>query len=475
MNITGIRGGAATTYYPFWHIEFENLIVLKNNKGVEENRIRQLDYGVQLNGHFFDMYMNGEDVYLFSPNEVPELYKKFFSADLEGFKDEYYNCVELAKQGKIRSKVLRASAIMDDIVNERTETGRIYIKFVDNVNKQSPFDSEVYPIYQSNLCLEIALPTREFESIEDVKGRIALCTLASMNMGKWVNIVEDLELREEFFKDCAVLVQALDGLLSYQDYPMIQAKLSTDEFRTLGIGVVNLADFFAQLGVKYGSPKALKFVDQWMELLSYGLIKASADLAKEFGKCTKSDFTCYGKGLFPWELRNKNIDKVTKHELLLATEWEDLRKQVFIYGIRNATLGAIAPTESSAQILNATNGVEPPKAKVSIKASKSGLFKQVVPNPELEYEYLWDMKSPRGYLTTMGVMQKWIDQSISSNTAYNPENYPDNKIPKKDIISDLYMFHSIGGKTLYYSSLYDGSDEKDEVFVEEPECDTCVV
>jgi len=418
--------------------------------------------------------MEGKDVYLFSPNEVPELYKKFFSADLEGFEEEYNKCILLAKEGKIRSKVLRASDIMDDIVNERTETGRIYIKFVDNVNKQSPFDSEVYPIYQSNLCLEVALPTREFESIDDVKGRIALCTLASMNMGKWVDIVEDLNLREEFFKDCAVLVQALDGLLGYQDYPMVQAKLSTEEFRTLGVGVVNLADFFAQLGVTYGSPKALKFVDQWMELLSYGLIKASADLAKDFGKCGKSDFTCYHKGLFPWELRNKNIDKVTTHSLLLGPEWEVLRNQVITYGIRNATLSAIAPTESSAQVLNATNGVEPPKGKVSIKASKSGLFKQVVPNPELTYEYLWDMKGPQGYLNTMGVMQKWVDQSISSNTAYNPQNYPDNKIPKSIIVSDLFNFYSIGGKTLYYSSLYDGSDEEENV-VEEPECDTCVV
>lgn len=472
----GIRGGAATTYYPFWHIEFENLIVLKNNKGIEENRERRLDYGIQLNGLMFELYMNQEDVYLFSPKEVPELYNKFFSADLEGFKVEYYRCVGLAKEGKLTHKIVRSSVMMDSIVNERTETGRIYLKFVDNVNKQSPFDSTVYPIYQSNLCLEIALPTKEFESLTDEDGRVALCTLASMNMGKWVGIIDNLSSREEFFKDCEVLVQALDGLLSYQDYPMVQAELSTKEFRTLGVGIVNLADFHAQHGLKYGSKKGLQLVNDWMELFSYGLIKASADLAKTEGKCEKSDFTCYGIGKFPWEFRHKNIDKIVSKDLLLQDEWETLRSQIKVYGIRNATTSAVAPTESSAQILNATNGMEMPKGKMSIKASKSGMFKQIVPNPDLAYDYLWEQKSPRGYLMTAGVMQKWVDQSLSTNTWYNPKNYVDNKIPKQDIIADIYAFYSVGGKTLYYSNIEDGSSEEEEDVVNtEDICDTCVV
>ena len=472
----GVRGGAGTTYYPFWHNEFENLIVLKNNKGVETNRERRLDYGVQLNELFFDLYMEQADVYLFHPNQVPEMYNKFFSSDTEAFKKEYYRCVELAKEGELVYKTISASTLMDSIINERSETGRIYIKFVDNVNKQSPFDSKVYPIYQSNLCLEIALPTKEFEDVHDTNGRIALCTLASMNMGKFVDIVDDISLREEFFVACRVLVQALDGLLSYQDYPMIQAKLSTDEFRTLGVGVVNLADFHAQLGLSYGTPEALSKLNSWMEIFSYGLIRASVDLAKEFGKCGKSDHTCYAKGLFPWELRNKNIDKIVSPVKILQDKWEELRQDALQYGIRNATLSAIAPTESSAQVLNATNGVEMPKSKVSVKASKSGLFKQVVPNPDKEYDYLWKQRTPEGYLTTCAVMQVHIDQSISTNTFYNPKYFVGGKLPKEQLIGDIYRFYQLGGKTLYYSNIEDGSSESDEDQVEgEVECDTCVV
>ncbi|AUR89210.1 ribonucleotide reductase large subunit [Vibrio phage 1.121.O._10N.286.46.C4] len=468
----GVRGGAGTTYYPFWHIEFENLIVLKNNKGVEENRERRLDYGLQMNGALFELYMNDEFVYLFSPEDVPDLYDSFYSGDNELFRKEYMYAIWMAESGKIRYKKIKATQLLNTFAMERSETGRIYVAFVDNINKQSPFDTDTYPIYQSNLCAEIALPTKSFESENDESGRIALCTLASFNMSKYVDILWDEEARKVFWEDCAALVQGLDGLLGYQDYPMIQAKISTDEFRTLGVGIVNYADFHAKLGVVYGEKLALEYTNRWMEMLAYGLTKASADLAERYGACTKSSSTCYGQGKFPWELRNKNIDKIVSNKPFLEKEWEELRKQLLTTGIRNATLMAIAPTESSAQVLNATNGVEMPKAKVSVKASKSGLFNQVVPNPDRQYSYLWEQKSPVPYLTSCAVCQKWVDQSISTNTFYNPENYETGKIPKEDIIGDIYEFYKLGGKTLYYSNFHDGSDDSDD---NKEVCETCVV
>lgn len=456
----GVRGGAATTYYPFWHSEFENLIVLKNNKGIEENRERRLDYGLKLNGYFFEeLYLKGKDVYLFHPNQVPDVYEWFYSADRAMFKEAYEGAIESALRGEIWYRKVSADTFMDDFLNERHETGRIYVKFTDNVNAQSPFDSSVYPIYQSNLCIEVALPTKEFQSVDDETGRIALCTLASMNMGKFVPILWDEDLREEFFKDCDVLVEALNGLLDYQDYPMIQAKLATDDFRTLGVGVVNKADFHAQLGVKYGERLALEYLNRWMEFLSYGLTKASIDQAEKYGACDKFEHTCYAKGKFPWDLRNKNIDKVVNTDKYLYDQWESLRERVKKVGIRNATLMAVAPTESSAQVLNATNGIEMPKAKITTKASKSGFFKQVVPHPDLTYQYLWEQHSPEDYLTSAAVMQIHVDQSLSTNTFYNPKNYEDGKLPRKDLIKHLYRFYKLGGKTLYYSNIEDGSTD----------------
>ena len=468
----GLRGGAATTYYPFWHYEFSNLIVLKNNKGVEENRERRLDYGLQLNGMFFKKYLNKENIFLFQPNEVPELYNKFYSADTEGFEEEYERCCEEARKGKLDYKIISAQNMMEEIINERSETGRIYLAFVDNMNKQSPFNSETYPIYQSNLCVEIALPTKEFEAVDDENGRIALCTLASMNMSKFTDILIDEKKRGVFWEDCEVLVQALDGLLGYQDYPMVQAKISTEEFRTLGIGIVNLADFHAKLGLEYGEKLALEYVNRWMEMMSYGLTKASVNLAKLQGACGKVSETCYGKGKFPWEYRNKNIDKLVTEQPYLVEEWEILREGVKKYGIRNATLTAVAPTESSAQVLNATNGMEMPKAKVTVKASKSGNFKQVVPNPKMKYPLLWEQKSPRGYLDNAAVMQKWLCQSSSTNTFYNPKNYKDGKVPKEDMINDIFRFYLLGGKTFYYNNVEDGSSDLDN---QDDICETCVV
>lgn len=470
----GVRGGAGTTYYPFWHYEFESLIVLKNNKGVEENRERRLDYGVQLNGFFFKQFINKGMIYLFSPEDVPEVYKKFYSSDLSGFEVEYNKAVELAESGQIRCKKVSAEDMMTQIVNERSETGRIYLAFVDNMNTQTPFDTDIYPIYQSNLCVEIALPTKSFEAEDDEEGRIALCTLSSFNMSKFVSALWDVEEREEFWKDCEVLVMALDGLLGYQDYPMVQAKLSTKEFRTLGVGIVNLADFHTLLGVEYGEPLALEYVNKFMEMLNLGLLKASNKLAKDYGPCEKSHTTSYGKGEFMWEKRNKNIDSLVKTVVHFPEEWKELSKSCKEHGIRNATVMAVAPTESSAQVLNATNGMEMPRSKVSIKASKSGTFKQVVPNPHLPYSMLWDQKSPRGYLKTAAVIQKHTDQSLSTNSFYNPQQREDSKVLLEDIVSDIYYFYIHGGKTLYYSNFNDGAADEMEV-KKEPECDTCVV
>lgn len=469
----GVRGGAGTTYYPFWHYEFENLIVLKNNKGIEENRERRLDYGVMLNGYFFERYMNRQDMYMFSPEDVPEVYKHFYSKNLSKFKIAYEEAIDRAEAGIIRFKKVSSEHMMDDIVNERSETGRIYIGFADNMNTQTPFNTETHPIYQSNLCVEIALPTKEFQHEFDESGRIALCTLSSFNMSKFTEALWDETARAEFWKDCEVLVMALDGLLGYQDYPMIQAKLSTEEFRTLGVGIVNLADFHAKLGVTYGEPLGLEYVNKFMEMMSYGLIKASNTLARSYGACKLSHTTSYGKGEFMWEKRKKGVDSLVKSEVYFPKLWEELSKDCKLYGIRNATLMAVAPTESSAQVLNATNGMEMPRSRVSTKSSKSGNFKQVVPSPNLLYDLLWDQKSPRGYLKTAAVIQKYVDQSLSTNTFYNPQQREDTKVLKQDIISDMFYFYSLGGKTLYYSNFNDGAS--DDLTSSEVVCDSCVV
>ncbi|QJT71461.1 ribonucleoside-diphosphate reductase large subunit [Vibrio phage vB_VcorM_GR28A] len=469
----GIRGGSGTVYYPWWHYQFDDLIVLKNNRGIEENRERRADYGVQLNGFLLGKYLRDEDVYLFDPKDCPDMYAAFF-ADQEKFALLYEDMVRSAERGEVRFKKFTAKELLNDmLLGERTETGRIYIAFVDNMNSHSPFDPKTDPIYQSNLCLEIALPTREFQHEFDEDGRIALCTLASFNMSKFIG--EDAFDRMQ--ETAELVVQALDGLLRMQDYPMIQAKIATDEFRTLGVGIVNLADFFMQQGLQYGSDEALEVLNKWMEKFNYSLTRASVNLAKQDGPCEAVDRTCYAKGIFPWELYSPRDPQV---ELGASTEmmqlWAELRSDVRKYGIRNATLSAIAPTESSSQVLNATNGVEMPKAPMSIKASKSGNFKQIVPDSSKmgNYQYLWKQPSPEAYLRTCAVAQKWIDQSISTNTFYIPMLTGD-EIQRDKAMRHIIAFHAMGGKTLYYSNVYDGAgDEIDEVDMAKF-CAGCVV
>lgn len=475
----GVRGGAATVYYPFFHYEFENLIVLKNNKGVDENRIRHMDYGVQLNRLAYKRLIEGGKITFFSPHEVPDLMDAFYSGDNDNF-ERLYEKYERSRKVKMKYS-LPAIEVFSDIIDERTSTGRIYIQNIDHCNNQSSFDQTKHPIEQSNLCCEITLPTKPFSSLTDESGRIALCTLSAIN---WGNIRKP----EDFEKPCNLAVRALDELLSYQKYPMIQAELSTQEFRTLGVGIINLAYFIAKNNMKYDH-SAFSKIDEYMEAMSFYLIKASVELAKEKGPCELWKETKYGQGRFPWENRKKDVDNLI--EMRPQMDWESLREDMKKNGIRNATLMALMPSESSSQLANATNGVEPPRALVSEKSSKDGVLKQVVPEIHRlknKYDLLWDQKSPDGYLDIMCIIGKYVDQAISTNVSINPENYPDNKIPMQELIKQLLTYYKNGGKLLYYHNTYDGatdsfenesSDENSEKdkgeIIEEEECDSCVL
>ena len=475
----GIRNGAATVHFPLWHQEIESLLVLKNNKGVEENRVRHMDYSVQLNELMYKRLLSGGDITLFSPHEVPDLLDAFYSGDNVEF-ERLYEKYERSRS--VKKQKIPALDLFQQLIDERVNTGRIYIQHIDHCNTHSSFDQTKHPISMSNLCQEILIPTRPFESLSDEDGRIALCTLSAINWGN-IKSPKDLE------RPCRLAVRALDNLLSYQDYPAVQAKLSTNEFRTLGIGVINLAYFLAKRDAKYNET-AFEMVDEYMEAMSFYLIKASADLAKEKGPCSLSSETKYGMGIFPYETRKKEIDELVPHTT--RYDWEALRKQVLEYGIRNATLMACMPSESSSQLANATNGVEPPRAFISEKASKDGVLKMVVPeyyHLRNKYHLLWEQKSPEGYLKIMAIMQKWIDQTISTNTSYDPRHFPNKKLPLQDLMKHLVMCYKYGIKTLYYNNVNDGatddfsgegnveSDKKETVGEnhKEDECDSCVL
>ena len=475
----GIRNGAATVHFPLWHQEIESLLVLKNNKGVEENRVRHMDYSVQLNELMYKRLLSGGDITLFSPHEVPDLLDAFYSGDNVEF-ERLYEKYERSRS--VKKQKIPALDLFQQLIDERVNTGRIYIQHIDHCNTHGSFDQTKHPISMSNLCQEILIPTRPFESLSDEDGRIALCTLSAINWGN-IKSPKDLE------RPCRLAVRALDNLLSYQDYPAVQAKLSTNEFRTLGIGVINLAYFLAKRDAKYNET-AFEMVDEYMEAMSFYLIKASADLAKEKGPCSLSSETKYGMGIFPYETRKKEIDELVPHTT--RYDWEALRKQVLEYGIRNATLMACMPSESSSQLANATNGVEPPRAFISEKASKDGVLKMVVPeyyHLRNKYHLLWEQKSPEGYLKIMAIMQKWIDQTISTNTSYDPRHFPNKKLPLQDLMKHLVMCYKYGIKTLYYNNVNDGatddfsgegnveSDKKETVGEnhKEDECDSCVL
>ena len=466
----GVRGGAATLYYPIWHYEVEDLLVLKNNKGTEDNRIRHLDYGVQFNKVMYERLLSGGNITLFSPSDVEDLYTAFFR-DVDEFRELYE---KYERNPKIRKKTVPAVDLFSAFMQERKDTGRIYLMNVDHANDHSSFDKNSALIKMSNLCCEITLPTTPLKDINDESGEISLCTLAAINWGK-------IRKPADFEKPCTIAVRALDALLDYQDYPVRAAAIGTRNRRPLGIGIINFAYWLARNDTNYSNPN-LDLVHEYAEAWSYYLIKASVDLAQEIGPCPKVDETKYGSGIMTIDTYKKDVDELVTPNYKM--DWESLREDAYNYGIRNSTLMALMPAETSAQISNSTNGIEPPRALVSVKQSKDGIMKQVVPEIKRlknKYELLWDQKSPEGYLKIMAVLQKFIDQAISVNTSYNPEFYEDGKIPMSEMIGHLLMHYKYGGKTLYYFNTYDGAGE---IKVEEPlaagvvddaDCDSCKI
>ena len=445
----GVRGGAATLFYPLWHLEVESLLVLKNNRGVEDNRVRHMDYGVQLNKTMYTRLIKGQDISLFSPSDVPGLYDAFFE-DQDKF-EELYTKYEQDKS--IRSRQIPATELFSLMMQERASTGRIYIQNVDHCNTHSPFDPTVAPIRQSNLCMEIALPTKPLDNINDEAGEIALCTLSAVNLGK-VEHVSDIEEPAE------LIVRALDALLDYQDYPVKAAENGSMRRRTLGVGVINYAYYLAKNGVRYSDDSALSLTHQTFEALQFYLLKASNKLAKEQGACPAFNETTYSQGILPIDTYKKDLDQICQEPLHL--DWETLRTEITTHGLRNSTLTALMPSETSSQIANATNGIEPPRGLVSIKASKDGILKQVVPEIERlrgQYELLWQMPNNDGYIKLVAIMQKFVDQSISANTNYDPVRYAGGRVPMKILLKDLLNAYKLGVKTLYYHNTRDGAND----------------
>lgn len=460
----GVRGGAATLFYPIWHGEVESLLVLKNNRGVEENRVRHMDYGVQINKLMYTRLIKGGNISLFSPSDVPGLYDAFF-ADQEEFERLY---VQYEQDESIKRKTIKAIDLFSLLMQERASTGRIYIQNVDHCNTHSPFDPTVAPIRQSNLCLEIALPTKPLNNVEDENGEIALCTLSAFNLGA-IDSLDDLEEMAE------LTVRALDALLDYQDYPLPAAYKATMNRRTLGVGVINFAYYLAKHGVRYSDGSANNLTHEAFEAIQYYLLKASVNLAKEQGACPAFHETTYAQGILPIDTYKKDLDGICTAEL--RYDWEALREEIKTHGLRNSTLSALMPSETSSQISNATNGIEPPRGFVSVKASKDGILKQVVPEYSKykdNYELLWNIGNNDGYLQLVGIMQKFIDQAISANTNYDPSIQPSGKVPMKLLLKDLLTAYKLGVKTLYYHNTRDGaSDSQGDVAGDD--CTSCKI
>jgi len=471
----GIRNASATVFYPIWHYQFDDLIVLKNNQGTEETRVRHMDYGVVLNAFFWRRFALRGDITFFDPNEVPDLYEAFYTdtARFEALYTRYERRTDLRKKTMSAEEVFKSG-----ILKERTDTGRIYLVFIDNVMKQGPFDTEHHPIYQSNLCCEILLPTRPFRRLDDESGRIALCTLGSINWGAFRN-------PEDMRRACRILQRSLCNILDYQDFLSIQSRLSNEEIQPLGIGVTNLAYWHAKRGLRYGDSDALAEVKSWMEHQAYYLTEATVELARERGPCRDSDRTWYGRGVFPWERRAPGVNELT--DFTPELDWETLRQDMRQHGVRNATLMAIAPVESSSVVINSTNGIEMPMSLISVKESKAGSFTQVVPEYQRlknRYELMWDQTDCVGYIRTAAVMAAYVDQSISTNTFYNPAHFPGRKIPTTLIARNLMLAHHWGIKTFYYSLINkQGAKSRGEepalpapqpdVELLEEDCDSC--
>jgi ribonucleoside-diphosphate reductase alpha chain len=473
----GVRNGAATLYYPIWHYEVEDLLVLKNNKGTDDNRVRHMDYGVQFNKVMYERLIQGGDITLLSPHDVPEMYEAFFT-DVDRFK-ELYEAAE--RNTKLRKKKIKAVELFSRFMQERKDTGRVYLQNVDHANTHSSFIPERAPVRMSNLCCEITLPTKPLTDVRDPDGEIALCTLSAINWGAFRE-------PQEMERACTLAVRGLDSLLSYQNYPIIAAQLATERRRPLGVGIINLAYWMAKNDMTYTDPN-LELIDTWAQHWSYYLIKASADLAEEMGACPGSEDTKYHLGVLPVDTYKSEVDELVAPQD--RVDWSGLRVQLRNHGIRNSTLMALMPAETSAQISNSTNGVEPPRSFVSVKQSKDGVLKQVVPEYRRlknKYELLWNQSSPEGYLKIMAVLQKYIDQGISVNTSYNPQFYEDEKISMSDMLKHVLMFYRYGGKQLYYFNTYDGSGELDidalqanstapalSAIEDDADCDSCKI
>ena len=443
----GVRGGSATVHFPIWHQEIEDILVLKNNKGTEDNRVRKLDYSIQVSKIFYERFIKDEEITLFSPNNVPGLYEAFGLPEF----DELYLRYESSK--KIPQTKIRAQTLFMDLLKERAETGRIYIMNIDHCNTHSSFKDKVY---MSNLCQEITLPTKPVQHIDDPDGEIALCILSAINLG----LIKEKDELEEL---CDLSVRALDEIIDYQEYPVEAAKKSTEARRSLGIGYIGLAHYLAKNKVKYDDKRALTLVDEITEAFQYYLLKASNTLAQEKGKCEYFDRTKYADGILPIDTYKKDLDSIIKRKL--SYDWTNLRNNIKSSGLRHSTLSAQMPSESSSVVSNATNGVEPPRDYLSVKKSKKGTLKQIVPDyNRLKnfYTLLWDMPSNEGYINIISVMQKYFDQAISGNWSYNPENYKDGEVPVSTMANDLLMTYKLGWKTSYYQNTYDAKADVEE-------------
>ena len=444
----GIRGGSATVHFPIWHQEIQDIIVLKNNKGTEDNRVRKLDYSIQLSALFYQRFIDNEQITLFSPHDVPGLYDSFGTEDF----DELY--VKYENDESVPRKTISAQELILDLLKERAETGRIYIMNIDHCNSHSSF---VDKVEMSNLCQEITLPTKPIQHIDDETGEIALCILSAINVGK-IRDLSDLEVL------CDLAVRSLDELIDFQQYPVRAAEPATKARRSLGIGYIGLAHYLAKQGVSYDDQEAWNLVHDLSEAFQYNLIKSTVNLAKEKGACEFSSMTKYGQSILPIDTYKKDVDDIVPNDL--KYDWDSLRSLVSEYGVRNSTLSAQMPSESSSIVSNATNGIEPPRGYLSIKKSKKGPLKQIVPqygSLKNNYTLLWEMTSNKGYINIVAVMQKFFDQAISGNWSYNPEHYPNNEVPVSDMAQDLLTTYKYGWKTSYYQNTYDiKTDEVEE-------------
>ena len=447
----GIRGGSATVHFPIWHQEIEDIIVLKNNKGTQDNRVRKLDYSIQLSELFYKRFIEAGVITLFSPHEAPGLYDAFGTEYFDELYERYEN------DPSIRKTQIDAQELILDLLKERGETGRIYLMNIDHCNSHSSFKDKVS---MSNLCQEITLPTDPIDHIDDAGGEIALCILSALNVGK-INRLDELE------ELCDLSVRGLEELIDYQDYPVAAAKRSTLARRSLGVGYIGLAHYLAKNKVKYDDPEAWKLVHDLSEAFQYYLLKTSNQIAQEKGACEYFDHTKYSDGILPIDTYKKDVDDITPN--VLNYDWDTLRNDIKTHGLRHSTLSAQMPSESSSIVSNATNGIEPPRDFVSIKKSKKGPLKQVVPGfPYLKSNYtlLWDMPSNEGYIKVTAVMQKFFDQGISGNWSYNPENYPDNEVPTSVMAQDWLTTYKYGWKTSYYQNTYDAKKDTEEPIAE---------